>query len=315
MEPTAWFDIARDVVLLFDSPSEPMWWGYLLVAFAVAIAVHRRRSGNTLSGLGRSLVPHRSAWRRAWHDAAIFVINTVGVSLVFLPTIQLASSLVSSAIWGLAEHALGPLDTPWTGVSARIAMTLAVVVVVDVAFFAAHWLQHRIGVLWEFHKVHHSAEILTPFTVARVHPVEVLIESYIIGVALGGLYGVAGWLSGEAPDVYEILGVNVLLFAFRLLFNLQHSHIWLTFGCLERVFISPAAHQIHHSTDPRHHGRNYGNIFALWDWLCGTHVRPGAPIPLRVGLGGDEDHEYRRLWRLYLWPFVKVVRRAFPARP
>ena len=29
--------------------------------------------------------------------------------------------------------------------------------------------------------------------------------------------------------------------------NLRHSHIWISFGRFEKIFISPAQHQIHHS--------------------------------------------------------------------
>ena len=53
--------------------------------------------------------------------------------------------------------------------------------------------------------------------------------------------------------------------------TLHHSHIWLTYGrMLEHVFISPAQHQVHHSTDPQHYDRNFGTMLALWDWLFGT---------------------------------------------
>ncbi|MEC7230725.1 MAG: sterol desaturase family protein, partial [Verrucomicrobiota bacterium] len=39
--------------------------------------------------------------------------------------------------------------------------------------FARYWLHrwlHAIPLLWSFHKVHHSASTLNPFTVFRTHP-------------------------------------------------------------------------------------------------------------------------------------------------
>ena len=38
-------------------------------------------------------------------------------------------------------------------------------------WFNHHWLSHKVPLLWEFHKVHHNAEVLTPLTNFRLHPV------------------------------------------------------------------------------------------------------------------------------------------------
>ena len=37
----------------------------------------------------------------------------------------------------------------------------------DFAATWAHYLQHRVPILWELHKVHHSAEVMTPITSGR----------------------------------------------------------------------------------------------------------------------------------------------------
>ena len=34
---------------------------------------------------------------------------------------------------------------------------------------------HKIPLLWEIHKTHHSARVLTPITIFRTHPLEGLI--------------------------------------------------------------------------------------------------------------------------------------------
>jgi sterol desaturase/sphingolipid hydroxylase (fatty acid hydroxylase superfamily) len=310
-------DIGRGVVGQLDAPSVSVFWGYLASAAVIAFAVYVRRRPDarpSVGGFVRFVVPPSEARGRAWHDVAIFAVNTVLYSLLFLPTIQAVSSAVGQHTWLQLHEALGPIQEPLTGAGPRVGMTIAVVVLADIAFFVSHWVQHRVPVLWEFHKVHHSAETLTPFTVFRRHPVDVLVESLLSGVLLGALYGVSGWLSGGALDGYTILGVNVVLFLFLVLgFNLQHSHVWLSFGPLDRVFVSPATHQIHHSTDPRHFGKNYGNVFALWDGLAGTLVRPREFAPLQFGLGTDGDPRDRTLLGLYVGPIVRAVRRLWPS--
>ena len=70
--------------------------------------------------------------------------------------------------------------------------------------------------------------------------------------------------------------------------NLRHSHIWISFGRLERVFISPAQHQIHHSVG--NSNANLGSIFSVWDGLLGTRTYSGQKRELEFGLG-PEEHE------------------------
>ena len=309
--------MARETVDVFlaslgflTEPGRALWWGYLLSASAIAVGIYafRRR---TLRGFARSVIPRKRPLRRAWHDIAMLVLNATVLTVLFLPTVQFVSTTLSGWTYQAATAVAGSVEPAVPGPLARGGMTVAAVVAADAGFFASHWLQHRIGALWEFHKVHHSAQLLLPFTVGRRHPVDVLVESFIVGVAVGATYGLAAWTCGGAPpDPYRILGTNALLFGFFVLgFNLQHSHVWVRFGPLDRVFISPAAHQIHHSTDPRHYDRNFGNVLSLWDQLCGTFVRPAADEQIRVGLGEGEDREYERFWRLYAWPFAKLARR------
>lgn len=40
--------------------------------------------------------------------------------------------------------------------------------------------------------------------------------------------------------------------------------------------MSPAHHQIHHSSDPTHFNKNMGSCLALWDWMFGTLRVPAA---------------------------------------
>jgi sterol desaturase/sphingolipid hydroxylase (fatty acid hydroxylase superfamily) len=55
----------------------------------------------------------------------------------------------------------------------------------------------------------------------------------------------------------------------------------ISYGLLEKMFISPLQHQLHHSEQ---YGRkNYGSMFAIWD-LIFSSWSPGikaAPLPLK----------------------------------
>ncbi|MCX7287516.1 MAG: sterol desaturase family protein, partial [Rhodobacterales bacterium] len=91
-------------------------------------------------------------------------------------------------------------------------------------------------------------------------------------------------------DVAVLAGTNAFLAILNLATNnLKHSHIWMRFPpWLEHILISPAQHQVHHSIDPRHFNRNYGDILAFWDWIFGTLYIPQSDEQIRFGLG-DAD--------------------------
>lgn len=51
-------------------------------------------------------------------------------------------------------------------------VTLALYLTYEFAYWLDHYFKHTIGFLWEAHKTHHSAEVLTPITQYRVHPLD-----------------------------------------------------------------------------------------------------------------------------------------------
>src|SRR5438094_778580 len=58
--------------------------------------------------------------------------------------------------------------------AAHIILMVALFLALEFAYWFDHYLSHKVPLLWEFHRVHHSAEVLTPFTNSRVHPIDSL---------------------------------------------------------------------------------------------------------------------------------------------
>jgi sterol desaturase/sphingolipid hydroxylase (fatty acid hydroxylase superfamily) len=296
------------------------------VVFGAAIwAVERRRAGKTGPGAGavgllgflfpRSVYRHRSTRI----DVGVFLVNRVlspAVLVTRLLTGAWLAAAITAALSGLfgAHERLMP-SAPWD----LVVFTVLSMLVFDFADWLSHALLHRIPMLWQFHRLHHSAEVLMPLTVARVHPVE-QIAGAAIGTPIAALVtGVAGYFFLEEPTPLTFLGaqaVSVLFFAAG--FHLRHSHVWLHWGpVVGRILISPAQHQIHHSSAPQHHDRNYGFIFAIWDWMFGTLYLPRGRETLTFGLYGEpRGAVHTTLWQAYLEPFkgaAAIVRRRPPA--
>ncbi len=256
-----------------------------------------------------------------WHPSAIvdykyFFINKIAFAL-FLGTLMLSSTVIAAGI----QTVLTTLFPGMTGFSITstlavgIALTLLVVVVQDFGVFLAHYLMHKVPLLWEFHKVHHSAQTLTPMTVYRMHPVDDILTGLISGLGMGLVYGVFAFLFSGAAQEIKILHLNAVVFVFYLAgYNLRHSHIWLPLtGLWGTLFISPAHHQIHHSSEMRHTDKNMGLIFGVWDWMFGTLYIPEHKEEFRFGLHHQEDEEYQTVSALYFLPFKKAI--ALVRRP
>ncbi|MCH8168918.1 MAG: creatininase family protein [Proteobacteria bacterium] len=201
----------------------------------------------------------------------------------------------------------GPLAAPAFAVTpVSIALyTLIAVLVLDFSIYIVHYLQHRVPLLWQFHQVHHSAEVLTPITFLRMHPVDLFF--FGLSGSLFGALAFAGfvYLTGARPHEITILSVNVFVFAFYLFgYNLRHSHVWLSYPrWLSHILISPAQHQTHHSVEAKHFDRNMGLIFAFWDWIFGTLYVATRYERLTYGLNRTEPNPFRSVTDIYLMPF------------
>ena len=230
-------------------------------------------------------------------DLKYFFINC-GVKSILAMLFVGAQLIVTMSIAFTLQQNFGsvnPIDLPWILIAS--IFTLIFFVVEDLSRFLLHRAMHLIPFLWEYHKIHHSAEVLTPLTVHRVHPIEMCLY-YVRGILVFGIVsGVFVYIFGNKLSALDILGVDALGFLFNMIAaNLRHSHIWLSFGRLEKIFISPAQHQIHHSSAVEHHDTNFGTCFALWDRLCDSWIAAGlTPKRLRFGISeGSAVNEGKR---------------------
>jgi sterol desaturase/sphingolipid hydroxylase (fatty acid hydroxylase superfamily) len=299
-------------------------WVYLLTSALLACGLYwvrkRRRLIEADVSLRSFLCPP-AVYR---HRSAIVDYKYVAIDLTIRAVVY--TPIMSSIAWllykSLRPLALGlfALDLPPMDPLTRgLVLTVATAAGADFGFFLSHYLMHRIPFLWPFHEVHHSAEVLTPVTVYRVHPVEDFVTACVMAV-LSAL-GVSAYtaIAGSDVRIVTISGVNIIVFAFFLVaFQLRHSHIWLAYGpVLGRVFISPAQHQIHHSIDPKHWNKNYGFLFATWDLLFRSLYVPRQQEALQYGVPGINPQDFSSVAKLYFLPFAKAARtlrkRAQPA--
>ncbi len=216
-------------------------------------------------------------------DFQLFVTNRV-VKFFFILPIE-GTIIYSLCKWFLKTYGSGSFNLSFSSSLSIAAYTLFLFVIDDFLRFIQHYLMHKVPFLWEIHKVHHSAHVLTPMTLYRVHLLEVFISSFrrILGTVF--LTCIMFVLTHKVLSPIQIMGALSLNFIFNILGgNLRHSHIPLSFGFLERIFISPAQHQIHHSKALEHFDKNFGVALSIWDQIFSTWISGKTKTKINVGL-------------------------------
>lgn len=299
--------LAEPVSSLLD-PTKRVFAPYLASAAVIALVVSTAR-GLTLRASLAELFSRR-VWLHPSSLADLRLIAARAALRVFTAGLRGVSVLAVAALlagWLRAHAGDSPLRaSPF--VVAGIYTVLAFIAD-DLARFAAHWLSHRVPALWAFHRVHHAAEVLTPFTLYRTHPVDAALNQSASALAVGAVTGVLAWSFGPALQTWQLFGVEAIGAIWSLAgANLRHSEVWVSFGPrVERWILSPAQHQVHHSRAARHRDQNFGTALALWDRLLGSlYTTTPQPEALSFGLPIGEAPLPHTVRSMLLSPFASL---------
>jgi len=159
-----------------------------------------------------------------------------------------------------------------------VAQALIGLVVIDLAGYVSHRLQHEVPFLWRFHRVHHTSEELDWLAGARVHPLPGLLDGFfraIPALLLGVSDDDAGWLS-------VIVAITALL---------THANVSWRMPRLSRWWATPHFHHWHHADEPEAVNTNYAGLLPMWDRMFGTFHLPDR-FPAGYGVEGS----YSRGW-------------------
>lgn len=211
--------------------------------------------------------------RIAFHGS-IAALNTVIIRILVYVPFLLWVVYVEEEGWGISRYfeIYG-----WTEIIVSI-------VVLDFFDYIWHRANHRIPILWRFHKAHHSDTAMDVTTALRFHPTELIVSGVVK----------AGWVVIWGPTV-------VAWFLFEALISLcaqfHHSNIDFPDGVerwLSWIIVTPRFHASHHVVDRRYGDANFSTILSIWDRLFGTYSQPedgNATIGAEGALGLPEARE------------------------
>ena len=210
-----------------------------------------------------SLVP---LVRFDYHKPRHAGINLFFTFTTILVNFSLAFVLVRTSDWAVARH-IGLLQ--WLTLPVWAQAVVGLLLLDLIGAWLAHWTEHQVKWMWQFHSVHHSDQYVDTTTANRHHPGESVIRFLFTTLAVL-VVGAPMWL------VFMYQALSVLLSQFN------HANIELprwADRALNWLLVTPNMHHVHHHYVLPYSNTNYGNIFSIWDRLFRTYtVRQGKDL-------------------------------------
>lgn len=227
----------------------------------------------------------RIGFNLAWTVLYLFLANLLAP--------QVAAMLAAAkAQFGLDLPIVFP-----DGVLGQLAQAFALLATYDFFYYWMHRSQHRFGVLWAQHQVHHADLSLNVTTNNRHHwleePLRALMQLLPVAV-----------LFQQKPLTIAWIAMGITLYGYFI-----HLNVRLHLGPLTPILAGPQLHRIHHSRLPQHHDRNFAAFFPIYDVLFGTYYRPAPDEYPPTGLADGKDlngllrasaapfRDWRDMWR------------------
>lgn len=257
---------------LIDHEAQARLFAFL-VSFALLLALQRLWPRRGVSG----------GWRRSATNIALVVVDTAVLRLAF-PLLAFDLSI------RLAEREVGLLQA-----LPELPAIVLGVLILDVAIYWQHRLNHMIPLLWRLHRVHHADTSIDVTTGVRFHPLEIAV-SMAIKLGIIALFGIAPL----AVLIFEIMLSVGSLFT--------HTNVYLpaTFERVLRwVLVTPEMHRIHHSWHPDETNSNFSFHLSLWDHVFRSyrHEPRDGHTDMTIGLSDFRSDREQSFLSLLLNPF------------
>jgi sterol desaturase/sphingolipid hydroxylase (fatty acid hydroxylase superfamily) len=188
--------------------------------------------------------------------------------------------------------------TNWVAISVAVMpawfQLLILFIVRDFIQWNVHRVLHRVPVLWEFHKVHHSVKQMGFAAHLRYHWMENIVYRSLEYIPLGMIgFGIQDFF------IVHIIALSIGHF--------NHSNFKFSLGPLKYILNNPQMHIWHHAKVlPNKYGVNYGISLSLWDYLFGKVYIPYDGRD--VELGFEQDNRFPEsflMQEIYPWKKTK----------
>ncbi len=129
-------------------------------------------------------------------------------------------------------------------------------VIYDFFYYWSHRIDHMFSLFWNAHAVHHQSEEFNLTTALR-QPFSGFVKGSLVYLPMVFL--------GFDPLVVATVGSLNLVYQFWV-----HTRFVPKLGVIEKVFVTPSNHRVHHGMNDLYIDKNFGGVFILWDRLFKT---------------------------------------------
>lgn len=246
-------------------------------------------AGLVLFFVWESLAPFLTQRQRRRHAARNLTIASANVLLVGVccagVTVAVAETV---ATMGLGILSQGGLPT-----AVRVVLGF---LFLDFWTYWWHRANHRLPLLWRFHRMHHSDPSLDVTSAVRFHCGELFLSAglRLLLIPMIGLPLIA-------LVIYD--GVVVATTQFH------HANIGLgnrADRLIRSLVVSPNMHKLHHSQVRTETDSNYATVFSWWDRLFGTYRQREDYRAIQFGLPNLAEERFQTVKGLILTPFRRA---------
>lgn len=252
-------------------------------------------------GIACAILERLFTWRKTqkalrpqlWQDIVFIALNGhfLGIALAYISLWSVNGILHFFALLSVQDphkaNLLSAMPLIWQFVIFIIAK--------DFLEWCVHILLHRVGFLWNFHKLHHSIVQMDWIGNFRFHWMEIIVYRSLTWFPLV-LLGV---------DSRVIIPMAALT---TLIGNLNHSNIRISWGPLVYVVNSSRMHIWHHDKICHYKfGQNFAIVFSVWDWIFKTAYYPKeTEQPEKLGFEGMKRFPLHNPLTYMLWPIIRI---------
>lgn len=150
----------------------------------------------------------------------------------------------------------------------------------ELTYWIWHYLGHRVRLFWCLHSPHH-APVEMNLTVAWVHFFAEGYYTAAVQVPLLMFFGVS-------PEMVAIILVIDGTWG-TFIHTGEDGFKNGKFGILEKIFITPSHHRVHHAKNPLYIDTNFCVLLPFWDWLFGTLQNEKDEVKIEYGITRETD--------------------------
>lgn len=229
---------------------------------------------------------HKSRIKRIFRNLSLAALGVIILKFIFYPGLLFVANSVTKNNWGL----FGLIKTP------PLIKTIISVILLDYTLYWWHLFNHKVKFLWRFHLVHHTDIEMDISTASRFHFGELILS---VGYRMLQII-----IIGVDP-------ITLLIFETSVTFAAQfhHSNIKLPLlleRIINKIFVTPRMHAIHHSLVLGETNSNYSAIFSFWDRPNKTLHLNVPQKAIQIGVPNYQEEDGVTFLNLIIMPLKKL---------